>query len=433
MNWASTPASIALIVVFIGCFGALALNLVHRLAAVGIGAFACILVGTLLGFYTPADAATFLGGKADTLILLGGVGLVTGVLAESGFFSRLARSAVEESGGSSKKIVISLCVATFVLSCFVNNLATILVVVPLSLIVADAMKIDPQPLVLGEVVASNLGGASTMIGDFPNMLIATEVGLPFREFLVYLAPVCLVQLAILIVYLSRELPDRQQDPKAFRALLDRIAKQPWDASTAFRGILMLAGMIVAFAVGSEHGISPALVAGVGGLVALVFSGVPPNLLLKRLHLGDILFFACLFLMVGAVDASGLLNGFGRSLADLSSRSPLVGALAVAWGAAFVTSILNAGPTTALLVHILLAALTPRAASEATWWALSLGVCAGSSATLTGATAGPVTASLMEQHGRRLTFGAFAGTGVPLALLFLLVTSGYLVLLTSWGG
>ncbi len=132
-------------------------------------------------------------------------------------------------------------------------------------------------------------------------------------------------------------------------------------------------------------------------------------------------------MVGAVKATGLLDTLGLEVDDLWRRSPVWGGIALAWGAALLTCILNAGPTTALLMHVLLAGLVGVAPSESLWWALSLGVCAGSSATLTGATAGPVTAGLLEKAGFSLTYKRFADTGIPLMFIFLLISSSYLAL------
>ena len=169
----------------------------------------------------------------------------------------------------------------------------------------------------------------------------------------------------------------------------------------------------------------AFVAASGAILALLFGQVPWRKLVGRMCLDDILFFACLFLMVGAVNATGLLAGLGLEIDALWQSNPVRGAIALAWGAALLTAVLNAGPTTALLIHVLLAGFTGATPGDAMWWALSLGVCAGSSATLTGATAGPVTAGLLEEAGFSLTYTRFADTGIPLMLVFLLISSSYL--------
>jgi Na+/H+ antiporter NhaD/arsenite permease-like protein len=422
----SALASLAVLTVFGLSFGALSLNLVDRLGAVIFGAIMCLFLGVLLRFYSPFDAAMYLWGKVDTLLLLGGIGVVTGVLAESGVLSHIAHRLVSASRGDVRRVALLLCLGTYLLSSLVNNLATILVIIPLSLIIADAMGIDAHVLVLGEVIASNLGGASTMMGDFPNVLIATEVGLPFHQFLWHLAPVCLVHLALLLGYLAYAVPRGRAVPRKFDLLLERLAASPVDWLPARRGFGILAMMLAGFLVGGKA--TPAVVAVLGGGSALLFGGVPKHILVKHLHLNDVLFFGCLFVMVGAVDALGILTGFARDLVGVSRSNPAAGLVTIAWAAALMTTVLNAGPTTALFVSTLLGEPATRIMPESTWWALSLGVCAGSSATLTGATAGPVAASLLEQRGQRLTFGDFAKIGVPLMFAFMFVNVVYLILL-----
>jgi Na+/H+ antiporter NhaD/arsenite permease-like protein len=241
----------------------------------------------------------------------------------------------------------------------------------------------------------------------------------------HLAPVCLVELAILLAFLVISTPD-QATPRAVDGLVLRLREQPWNPTAAWRGAAILVSALAAFVLAGEMGLSPAVVAALGGACALMLSGVPGRTLLGKVGLGDIAFFACLFVMVGAVEASGLFAGLGRLTGRLLWASPALGAVTIAWAAALVTALLNAGPTTALLVHVLRSALAPWAAGETVWWALSLGVCAGSSATLTGATAGPVSASLMEARGRELSFRRFARTGIPMMFGFMLVNTLYLL-------
>jgi Na+/H+ antiporter NhaD/arsenite permease-like protein len=424
----SSVATAAVVLVFLGTFTALALNAAHRLTAVVAGAVVCLLLGTLFRSYFPSDAFLYLWGKVDVLILLGGISIVTGLLQESGLFGHLAGKMVRVSGGSPWKVMALFCLLTFGLSMFINNLATILVLVPVSLCVAKAMKMDPVPLVLGEIIASNLGGASTMVGDFPNMLIATETGLAFHEFLLHLAPVCFLQFGILILFLSPSFTDREMETDRRIDLLRQLRLERWDRSMANRGLMILATIIAGFMVCGWYDVPVAFVAGSGAILALLFGQVPWRKLLGRMCLDDILFFACLFLMVGAVNATGLLDSLGLEIDELWRRSPVWGGIALAWGAALLTCILNAGPTTALLIHVLLAGLSGVTPGEGMWWALSLGVCAGSSATLTGATAGPVTAGLLEKAGFSLTYKRFADTGIPLMFVFLLISSSYLALI-----
>ncbi|MFC1611718.1 SLC13 family permease [Myxococcota bacterium] len=428
-----TIVGIAVVLVFVGTFGVLAANLVGRLYPVVGGAAVCLALGIALRFYFPNDAALYLYGKLDTLSLLFGVSVVTALLDESGFFEALATWTLRMVGTSGWRVMASLCALTFLLSMFVNNLAAILVIIPLSLRIADALKLDAVSLVLGEVIASNLGGASTMVGDFPNMLIATETGMHFHEFLLHLTPICLLQLGILVVFLSPAF-DRQSTGVTTRThTVPRHGFNvvPWNKDIASRGLMILGLMVIGFLISGWAGIlPPAGISVAGAVLAILFGNVSWSQLLRKSCMKEVLFFACIFVMVGAVDAAGILDQLGVGLGSLWQHNPLIGAVVLAWGAALLTAILNAGPTTALLLHVLLTALGGAAPGETMWWALSLGVCAGSSATLTGATAGPVAAGLLERHGLDLSFGRFARTGIPLMLAFLVVSSCYVVILVS---
>ncbi len=425
-----TVARIAMLALYVATFGALAFNLLGRLTIVALGAVGAIAIGIAWRFYVPIDAFRYVGGKLDTLVLIAGVGAVTALVEASGWFERVATRIVATARSDRRRVFVRLCIATYLLSMFVNNLATILVMIPVSLRVAEELDLDPVALVLGEVIASNLGGASTMIGDFPNMLIASETGLPFHGFLIYLAPIAALELAVLLWYLA---PGSGDKARRVRRLAPAVlGGRSYRPAMAQRGIAILALMLAGFLVCDWVGVPAPVVAGVAGASALVVGATHIRSVVANMRLEDMAFFLCLFVMVGAVAATGSLDGLADRLAGLGHRSPVLSVLALTWAAALLTCVFNAGPTTALLIPILASGLGGGAGSSdpVMWWALSLGVCAGSSATLTGATAGPVAASLLERQGLSLSFGRFAQTGIPLMLLFLAISTTYLALLVA---
>ena len=422
----SPLAGASVLVVFVVTFCALSLGLLERLAAVALGAIACLALGALLGFYHPSDALRYLWQRHEPIVLVAGIRATTELLVVSGLFEHKAARLLRWSRGSPGRLMLGLCLATFALSMVLNNLATILVVIPLALRVTERLHIDPIPLVLGVVMASNLGGASTLVGDFPNMLIADQAGLDFTAFLIHLAPVCAAQMGVLLLFLTpayaEQLPDaRPHHARGLQTALDQMCRTPLSARVARRGLLILGAMVLGFMSCGWLGMGPGLVALAGGHMAMFAGGAPWRRVMTRDTLDDMLFFALLFLMVGAVAESGVLDGLKGALEVLWRGDPLRGALALCWCGAALTCFLNAGPSTALLIHLL-----PSWAGPQGWWALSLGVCAGSCGTLTGATAGPVTATLLEQRGHELTFNRFARTGVPVMGLLLATTSFYLV-------
>jgi Na+/H+ antiporter NhaD/arsenite permease-like protein len=490
----------AVLILLAVAFTSLYFTSLDRVAVMGCGAVVAVILGIQFGFYDQGAALRSI--RMGPLGLLLGMGLITAALEETGFFAVMARRIGTLSRGDWSRLMILLCVTTFFLSAHVNNLTTILVILPVTLALARDLHLDPTPFVIAEVISSNLGGASSMIGDFPNMLIASETGLDFHEFLLYMMPPCLVQLAITIWYMKRRrspselgkawppsalpplaaksegttvarrsselsgtgnappLPHSRRGlgpqsrgeegarpPPRFRsAPSEASAKEgdvpalvPWKMRQA---VLVLGVVMAAFFFCGRFAVPPATVALAGGFtILLLWNRAAPRLIGKG-GFGDILFFACLFVLVGSTEASGLLDIIASWMLGASGGGPLGLALALMWGAAVITMFLNAGPTTALFVPVV-TGLGVSGPHGLFWWALSLGVCAGSSATLTGATAGPVALTKVAEFVKEakaragsmpaveLSFLSYARAGVPLMLLFLLVSSAYIWGLTVW--
>jgi Na+/H+ antiporter NhaD/arsenite permease-like protein len=415
-----------------------------RLAVVGCGAVLSVILGTWLGFYDQQSA--FGAIRMGPLALLLGMGLITVALEETGAFAIVARRVGELSRGDWSRMMVLLCVATYLISMFVNNLTTILVVLPLTLSLARELRFDPRPFVIGEIVSSNLGGASSMIGDFPNMLIASETTLQFHDFLLYMMPPCLVLLAITVWLLRRMRPNALSERATARRPATEstagTAAPPLVAGKMNQALTVLAAVVVAFLFCGTVGVRPATVALAGGVTILLLWNRAVPRLLGKAGFGDILFFSGLFVLVGCAQASGLLDTIAAWIVGVSRGGLVQLALVLMWTAAIATTFLNAGPTTALFVPIV-AGLGVSAPNGLLWWALSLGVCAGSSATITGATAGAVALTKIEEFVKglktpagsepvaALSFVGYAKVGVPLMLLFLLVSSVYIWGLSVW--
>ncbi len=432
----------AILLVLAVVFTLLYVTSLDRVAVVGCGAVLSIILGLGLGFYDQHGA--FASIRMSTLVLLLGMGLITAALEETGFFAVLAGKIGELSDGDWSRLMVLLCSTTFTLSAYVNNLTTILVMVPLTLGLAREFRFAPGPFVIAEIVSSNLGGASSMIGDFPNMLIATESGRHFHDFLLYMMPPCLVQLGITIWFMKR------MEPSASRPGLQLQESQALTPATPAvpekrRAVLgVLAAVIVAFFFCGTLDVPPATVALAGGFTVLLLWNRAGTRLIGKAGFGDILFFAGLFVLVGCAEASGLLDIVASWILNVSGGGLLWLALVLMWTAAMATTFLSAGPTTALYLPIVMG-LGVSEAHGLFWWALSLGVCAGSCATITGATAGPVALTKVEEFMRgikaragsvldvELSFVSYARVGVPLMLVFLVFSSVYIWGLSVWSG
>ena len=466
-------------------------NIFDRVILFVLGAIVVAITGHHLGFYEQDQMAEALLTKLDVLCFIVGMHLVCGVLEEAGGLEYLAKKITLATGGDRWRIMALFCVLTYAMSLVVNNLTTIMLMAPMVLKLSKYLDCDAKPFLISMVIASNLGGASTMVGDFPNMLIGSEVGLPFKSFILYMLPICLLELLVLLVFLrltrSRffrsagsarnpllegashrsSQPDEYQDchlyitdyPELtdggngngkhfFAAIRESLPKAITNRKALRRGLIILAGVTVGFLLSDSLNCPAPIVALVGGIVALAFGACNPFSLMQKVSMKDILFFSGLFILVGAAEAAGALNYISQFIVHLSFGNVLVLTLLLMWAAAFVTCFLNAGPATALFLPVVLS-FKSAAPHHLYWWALSLGVCAGSSGTLAGATAGSVTSTMFdkfikgkepgldaspmptdtkgEKYGK-LTFREFAKLGLPMMLIFLLMSSIYISVL-----
>lgn len=394
-----------------------------------------MFAGLVTGYYKPVDA--YHAVRFDVLSLLLGMEIFSLLLEEAGLFSWAGRRLHGATGDSPLKLLVLLCLSTYCFSLGVNNLTTILVMAPATLRICTAMRLDPRPFIIGEIIAANLGGASSMLGDFPNMLIASEAGIGFFPFIQAMMPVCLVQLAVLLFFLGRSLPLGTREA-AGPASPFKTGQNPSSAPGALgRTLIVLSIVILLFPFCGAMGIKPGAFALLGSMVALPFSGLGMVRVLNRVTFGDLLFFTGLFIVAGAVAQTGFMDRIASAIVSLSSGKLWAACLLLMWSAAIATAFLNAGPACALFLPVVGAPIFPCLGHTA-WWALSLGVLAGSSATLFGATSGPVVLSFMERHahengidlsaGKTFTGAEFSRLAIPVSGIFLIVSSLYILLL-----
>lgn len=433
------------LIVFFVVFLVIFFDLVERTVMVSLGAVFIVILGTYLDFFDQSKA--FASINIGTLALLVGMGFFAIFFEQTNFFAFTARKIALFSGGDRTKVMLFLCSITYVFSMFVNNLSTILVIVPIALKIADEFDMDVVPLLICVVISSNLGGASSMIGDFPNMLISSETKLIFHDFVFFMFPVCFIQLLAMFFYMKQKKWISNSADKdalagkrevALEDIEQELKKTKFNQKAVKKGLVILSIVVVGFIFSDMIHINAPTIALAGGFFLLAFGGIDPRIIFRNTNFRDVLFFAALFVMVGAVDASGAIAVVSQSVQLISGGNLLVQALLLLWVSAFLTSFLNAGPATALFIPIIFR-LGVDYPHNYIWWALSLGVLAGSCSTLTGATAGAVTATLMEDYedsknkkntsGRTLSFRAYSQVGVPIMFLFLAISTGYIVILS----
>ena len=414
---------IVAIVIFVVALALIAVEWVHRTKVALAGAAIMVLLGVIdqEGAIEAVDWAT--------LGLLAGMMIIVGLTEPTGVFTFLALRVAQISRGQPVALVFLLALVTGVLSAFLDNLTAILLVVPITLLIADLLRVSPIPLVLVEIVASNVGGTATLIGDPPNIMIGTaRPELSFLDFIVNLAPVAVFTLVVVTAGLAlvfrRELrvaPERAREIKALDA-----ARDMREARYVGRTLAVLLGTIAAFFLHTVLHLEPAVVALTGATVMLLVAADDVETALERVEWSTLFFFLGLFVMVGGLEERGVVEDVAQGLADVTGGSSTAEALVVLWGAATGSAAVDNIPFTAAMIPVV-DNLQGDEFEEGLWWALALGACFGGNATMIAAAANVAATGVLERSGQPVSFVRFLAVGIPVTLVSLVIATAYLLL------
>lgn len=411
--------------IFVAALLLIAVEWVHRTKVALAGAGLMVIVGIL------DEDEAIESVDWSTLGLLAGMMILVGLTERTGVFTYLALKVAQLSQGRPFRLVLLLALTTGVLSAFLDNLTTVLLVVPVTLLLADVLRISPIPLVLVEILASNIGGTATLIGDPPNILIGTHVDeLSFNDFIVNLAPVSVVTLLVVTVLLYLVFRRRLAVSTDRIAEIARIdpARDLRESRFVKRSIVVLLGTIVAFFLHTTLHLEPAVVALAGATILLLVAAPSIDDALGRIDWTTLFFFLGLFVMVGGLETQGVLERVADFLADLTGGSAVGEAMAILWGAAAGSALVDNIPFTAAMIPVVDQLNAGHGTFRDTnWWALALGACFGGNATQIAAAANVAATGVLVRSGQSLSFGRFLAVGLPVTVLTLVIASVYLLL------
>jgi Na+/H+ antiporter NhaD/arsenite permease-like protein len=411
------------VAVFVAALGVIALEWVHRTKVALVGAGLMVVIGVLDEEHA-IEAVDW-----STLGLLVGMMILVGLTERTGVFTFVAIKVAQLSRGRPVRLLFLLAAVTGILSAFLDNLTAILLVVPITFLLSDALRIAPLPLVITEVIASNVGGTATLIGDPPNIMIGTHVDeLTFLDFLVNLAPVAAVVLLLssgVLYWIFRSRLVVAPDRAAEIARLDA-ARDMRESRYVKRSIAVLAGTILVFFLHSTLHLEPAVVALGGATVLLLAAGDDVEAALECVEWSTTFFFIGLFVMVGGLEERGIVSAVADFVSDATGGSRLAEGLGILWGAAAGSALVDNIPFTAAMIPVVDELQPSDGFDDANWWALALGACFGGNATLIAAAANVAAAGVAERSGHPISFTAFLAVGLPITLLSLAVASLYLV-------
>ena len=410
------------IILFVGALVLIASERVDRTKVALLGAVLVLLTQTI-DQEVAIEAIDW-----NTLGLLAGMMLMVKVTEPTGVYTWLAIRAGQLSRGRPLAVLAALAVTTALLSAFLDNLTTILLVVPITFLLADALDIDAIPLIVVEVLVSNIGGTATLIGDPPNILIAGATGLSFMAFIANLAPIVVITLAVVIpgLYLvfRRGL---QATPEARRRVLELDARNAIeDMPELKRTVPVLVGTILVFFAHQALHIEPATVAMTGATVMLFSSRQPLERSLASIEWPTLFFFIGLFVLVGALEHTGAIDEVAQAIASVTQGDRSAELLGIAWASAVGSAVVDNIPFTAAMIPVV-DSLQGDAGDDAYWWALSLGACFGGNATLVAAAANVAASGLASRAGQPIGFLYFMRIGVATTLVSMVLVTAYIAL------
>jgi Na+/H+ antiporter NhaD/arsenite permease-like protein len=408
--------------IFVLALAAIASERVDRTKAALVGG-TLVLLTQSIDQHEAIEAIDF-----NTIGLLAGMMLMVKLTEGTGVYNYLAIRAGQLSRGRPLAVVASLALTTAVLSAFLDNLTTVLLVVPITFLLADALDIDPIPLVVIEIITSNIGGTATLIGDPPNILIAGATDLSFLDFVVHLAPIAAITLAVVTPLLYAVYRPRLQVADKARERVMRLdaGRSIEDRDELVRTAPVLVLAILAFFVHKALHLEPATVALAGATVMLLVTRVPVERALAGIEWPTLFFFIGLFVMVGALEANGAIDEVAQGIGELTAGDRTAEILGITWASALGSGVVDNIPFTATMIPVV-EQLQGDDGDDAYWWALAIGACFGGNATLIAAAANVAAAGMAARSGRPIGFLDFLKIGLPATAVSMLLATAYIAL------
>lgn len=415
-------SQIVSIAVFVIVMVAIMTEKLHRSLAAIVGAM-LVLALHVLPFDAAMEHIDF-----NTLGVLLGMMLFVSVVKLSGMFEFLAIKAARLAKGEPWKVMLLFVLLTAVLSAFLDNVTTVLLIGPMTLTVCKLLDVNPIPFFMTEILASNIGGTATLIGDPPNIMIGSAAGFTFFDFILYDAPAVVVILAAVLVVFYFLYGRKMHVNEEHRARLMELDEHAMIKNKRLlkQSYVMIGLVVVGFMAHGALGLESSVIAlGAAGIIMLI-SGESIEEALANVEWTTLAFFAGLFVIVGAMAETGVIEMLAHALIDATGGNVFVTMLVLLVGSAVISSFLDNIPFVATMIPILLAMESTGMDVTPLWWAVSLGACLGGNGTLIGASANVVLSDISKKNGHEITFVQFLKTGFPIMLLTVVIAGLYLV-------
>lgn len=422
--------TVLVVVAFVAAYLLIATERIHRVAAALFGAAAMVLLGATdaqSGFFSEETGVDW-----NVIFLLLGMMIIVGIVRQTGVFEFLAIWAAKRARGRPFLVLVMLSLITAVASALLDNVTTVLLIAPVTLLVCDRLGVSPVPFLLAEAMASNIGGTATLIGDPPNIIIAARSGLTFNDFVLNLGPIVVLLLAVFIglawLLWGRGMSVEPERVDAVMELNEREAIED-------KGLLVKCGVVLVmvtagFVLHPVLHLEPSLVALLGAGLLVALSRSEPSAYLREVEWPTLVFFMGLFVMVGGLVHVGVIKSLGNAATAAVGDNALLANSLLLFGSGILSGLVDNIPyvaTMSPLVAQLVDASGGGPVGQSLWWSLALGADLGGNATAVGASANVVILGIAARNGIKISFWTFTKYGIIVAAVTLVIAWAYVVL------
>ena len=418
-----TTPQIAAVVIFLAVIVAIMTEKIHRAVAATAGAVLLLLIGIL----DVNSAVSYI--DFNTVGVLIGMMLFVAVVKNSGIFEFIAIKSAKIAKGDPWRIMVLFVIITAVLSAFLDNVTTVLLIGPMTIAITQILEINPVPFLMTQIMASNIGGTATLIGDPPNIMIGSAAGLSFVDFIENTGLVVIVILAVMLVCFrimyGKQLGVDAEKTKLIMELDE--SKTIKDHALMVKSLVLIALVVVGFVMHSTLGIESCVVALTAAAVMLIIGKQDAEDIIANVEWSTIVFFIGLFIVVGGMQETGVINMLAQALMDVTHGDVFITMLLLLWLSAIFSAFLDNIPFVATLIPMILTMGQSGADIAPLWWAISLGACLGGNGSLIGASANVVLSGISNKNGYPITFMSYLKVGFPLMILSIIISTGFLLI------
>lgn len=420
------------VIVFLLVYVAITFELVNK----AVATFSGVAILVMLHVVSEHQAIELI--DFETIMLLFGMMVIVSILKHSGLFSIVSVKIAELTNGSPVKILVLFSVVTALMSAFLDNVTTVLIIIPIIIELTRGLGLDPKKYVLSQAIISNIGGTATLIGDPPNVIIGSKVGLTFNQFILNLGPIVIIIFCVSLFFIWITNRDQFTSIKgnlvkifSVQLLLEKIRYEflsiEINRRIMIKGLVFLVITILLFVTQTITGLSPGVVALSMGVFLLLVSRVDIEHVLEEIEWSTLMFFAGLFILVGVLEEKGVIEWIAHHIFLNVGDNPYVAVLLILWTAGIMSGFLDNIPFTITMIPIVQIMLENNPIpNNLLWWALALGACLGGNITIIGASANIVSVGISKKYGVNISFIEFMKTGMIISFISLTLASLFLM-------